>query len=182
MYRIVRGIDISFAHHLRGHAGLCVNLHGHTWKFEVALEAETLSPEGFVLDFGELSQKLLKPCHQLLDHALALGERTWEEIHDDLVPIGRQLIGSRIALHGEDSWQEPEPFSLQGARNAYPGGLKVVVFPFNPTSERIAAWLYALAEAKLADDRVKVAFARVYESLHPVESVATYWPGPRAQP
>jgi len=52
--------------------------------------------------------------------------------------------------------------------------LKVCVFPFSPTSERLAAWLFGLARSELADGRVRVDFARVYETLHPVESVAEY--------
>ena len=54
--------------------------------------------------------------------------------------------------------------------------MKVAVFPFNPTSEKIARWLYEAADAELSDDRVQISFARVYETLHPVEAVAEYWP------
>ncbi|MET0413201.1 MAG: 6-carboxytetrahydropterin synthase, partial [Polyangiaceae bacterium] len=42
MYRITTGIHIHFAHHIRGHAGPCISIHGHTWKFEVTLVAEEL--------------------------------------------------------------------------------------------------------------------------------------------
>ncbi|MCZ7684612.1 MAG: 6-carboxytetrahydropterin synthase [Sandaracinaceae bacterium] len=50
------------------------------------------------------------------------------------------------------------------------------VFPFAPTSERLAEWLYALAKERLADERVRVVSTRVYETLHPVESIAEYVP------
>ena len=52
--------------------------------------------------------------------------------------------------------------------------MKVTVFPFSPTSERIAQWLYNAAVDKIEDERVKVTFARIYETLHPVEAVAEY--------
>ncbi|MFW6023956.1 MAG: hypothetical protein ACOC9O_04340, partial [Myxococcota bacterium] len=65
---------------------------------------------------------------------------------------------------------------LAGAETRYPGGLKVAVFPFSPTSERLAEWLYGLAASRLEDDRVRVAYGRIYETLHPVESVAEYRP------
>ena len=68
----------------------------------------------------------------------------------------------------------PEP--LAGARNEHPGGMKVAVFPFPPTSERLAAWLYELARSRLEDDRVRVRLTRVYETMHPVHSVAEYCP------
>lgn len=174
MYRIHRSVDISFAHHVRGHAGACINVHGHTWKLEVGLRAAELDAEGFVVDFGRLKREVLEPCHRLLDHALALGEASFGETEAALAALGTQLVASREAVHGRPMPTEPEPMELGGARLAYPGGMKVCVFPFPPTSERLAQWLYGLSADKLADDRVQVDFARVYETLHPVESVAEY--------
>jgi 6-pyruvoyltetrahydropterin/6-carboxytetrahydropterin synthase len=175
MYRIHRSIDISFSHHVRGHTGACVNLHGHTWKFEVGLQAPTLDAEGFVLDFGRLSSEVLRPAHRLLDHALAVGSETYAEVEAALVPLGEQLYASRRIVHGDAARFDDDRTSLElaGAFNRFPGGLKVCVFPFNPSSERLAEWLYGLA-SRLADDRVSVAYARIYETLHPVESVAEY--------
>ena len=61
MYAIHRSIDVSFAHHVRGHSGACINIHGHTWKFEVEVAAEELDREGFVVDFGRLRSEVLEP-------------------------------------------------------------------------------------------------------------------------
>ena len=66
---------------------------------------------------------------------------------------------------------------LAGARNEFPGDIKVSVFPFAPTSERLAEWLYRLSKERMADERVEVLSTRVYETLHPVESIAEYVPG-----
>jgi 6-pyruvoyl-tetrahydropterin synthase len=179
VYRIHRSVDISFAHHVRGHRGACINLHGHTWKFEVGLKARELDRSGFVVDFGELSSRVLRPCHALLDHALAVGEATFADIGEQLEPLGVGLLASREAVHGPGAVTasdapRPESKRLGGAELRHPGGLKVCVFPFSPTSERLAAWLFELADAELASDRVQIDFARVYETLHPVESVAEY--------
>lgn len=177
MYRASSAIHIHFAHHVRGHAGPCISLHGHTWKFEVVLEAAELDKEGFVVDFDQLHAKVLAPCFELLDHSLALGEATWTETRELLAPLGRKLVDSRRAIHGQLGETPPvlaEP--LEGARNELPGGIKVTVFPFTPTSERLAHWLHDVASARFADARVGVACARIYESLHPAEAVAEYWP------
>ena len=177
MYRIHRSVDISFAHHVRGHSGACINLHGHTWKFEVGLAAATLDREGFVVDFGVLKSRVLEPCHALLDHALAVGAETFEETGGVLEGLGVQLLASRHAVHGEGAPPaHRRPMQLAGAELRYPGGLKVCVFPFNPTSERLAEWLFGLASSTLATERVRVDFGRVYETLHPVESVAEFRP------
>ena len=173
MYRIFKSIDIDFSHHVHGHLGACINVHGHTWKFEVGLEAETLTEEGFVVDFKHLKLGVLKPCEALLDHALALGQATFERVEGDLERLGAELLATRP--DGADV-KPSETVHLGGARNHYPGGMKVAVFPFNPTSERLAQWLYEVADQALTDGRVSVSYGRIYETLHPVESVAEYAP------
>lgn len=172
MYRIRKSIDVDFAHHVRGHLGPCINLHGHTWKLEVEVAARSLDAQGFVIDFSVLKRKVLTPCHQLLDHALAIGAETFREIEGELTATGRKLLLSRGPAHCEEG--APTELSLHGARSAFPGGMKLAVFPFSPTSERIAEWLFGLAQSELADARVQVALARVYETLHPVEAVAEF--------
>lgn len=175
MFRITKGIHIHFAHHVRGHRGACISLHGHTWMFEVTLGAETLDAEGFVRDFGDIRSLLLEPAHTLLDHSLALGEETWAETKDELAALGTKLVTSRELIHGErGELQKHADGPLAGARNEMPGSIKVAVFPFSPTSERLAEWLYALAKERFEDGRVKVLRARIYETLHPTESIAEF--------
>jgi 6-pyruvoyl-tetrahydropterin synthase len=176
MYRLIKGIDIDFSHHVRGHAGPCINIHGHTWRFEVVLAAHELNADGFVLDFKELKTRVLEPCHRLLDHALAVGESTWNESKDGLAVVGRALVDSRLTRHGTIDTQPRPPMSLHEARLEYPGDMKVAVFPFAPTSERLAKWLFELASAQLSDERVQVRLGRIYETQRPVESIAEYGP------
>jgi 6-pyruvoyl-tetrahydropterin synthase len=177
MYRIESGIFIDFSHHVRGHSGPCISLHGHTWKFVLLLGARELDREGFVLDFDTLHDQVLKPCHQLLDHSLALGRQSFEENVAALTALGQNLVGSRHETLGSTG---DLPFTLNGefsgARNELPGGIKVAVFPFFPTSERLAEWLYGVAQDRVADSRVSVLRARVYESTHPLEMFAEYVP------
>ncbi len=177
MYRIQKGIHVHFAHHVRGHKGACISVHGHTWKLEVTLSSRELDAEGFVRDFGDLRRDVLEPAHRLLDHSLAIGADTWEETKAALESLGDALVASREIVHGHRG--EPQstlPGVLGGARNELPGGIKVTVFPFAPTSERIAEWLYRVSAERMADERVRVVCARVYETLHPVESIAEYFP------
>jgi 6-pyruvoyltetrahydropterin/6-carboxytetrahydropterin synthase len=175
LFRIRRSVDIHFAHHIRGHDGACINLHGHTWKFEIGVEADELDEQGFVIDFARIRAELLTPCYQLLDHALAIGELTFREVESDLASLGEKLLSSRAGLPTERGDARVD-LELSGARTAYPGGMKVTVFPFSPTSERLAEWLYSHAASVLDDERVRVSYGRIYETLHPVESVAEYSP------
>ncbi len=177
MYSVTTGIHIHFAHHVRGHLGPCISLHGHTWLLQVTLEANELDNQGFVADFDLLYERVLTPCHQLLDHSLAIGQATFSEIEGPMSEVGRQLVASRTVLHGhKGETQEYFDGELAGAKNQLPGGIKVCVFPFTPTSERLAEWLYRVAETQMGDDRVRVSRARVYETLQPMESYADYVP------
>ncbi|MEM9695524.1 MAG: 6-carboxytetrahydropterin synthase [Myxococcota bacterium] len=177
MYTITSSIYIEFGHHVRGHDGPCISIHGHTWRFEVLVAARELDPQGFVIDFDRLTPEVLTPCHALLDHGLAMAASTWEEIGPDLARIGEKLIATRTQFHGTIGPRQPGlEGQLNGARNEWPGGIKVAVFPFIPTSERLAQWLFEVADSTLRDDRVHIAAARVYESMHPVELVAEYRP------
>jgi 6-pyruvoyl-tetrahydropterin synthase len=178
MYEITIGIHIHFAHHVRGHLGPCISLHGHTWLFQVTLAARSLDAQGFVADFDVLHEKVLSPCHALLDHSLALGEETYAEVAAGLATVGGALVESRNVLFGHLGETQPMlSGELNGAKNQRPGGIKVCVFPFTPTSERIAQWLHGVAKQAISDDRVSVKRARVFETLHPVESYADYVEG-----
>ncbi len=180
MYQITKNIHAHFSHHVRGHRGACISLHGHTWKLEVTIAADELDREGFVRDFGDVRALVLEPCHRLLDHSLALGEATWAEAQAELVALGQQLVRSREIVHGSlgDAQAHLEG-ELAGARNEMPGGIKVAVFPFSPTSERLAEWLFRVATERLADGRVSVVRSRVYETLHPGEAIAEWIPRAR---
>jgi len=180
MYKITTGIHIQFAHHIRGHTGPCVSIHGHTWKFEVSLTAPELDAQGFVIDFAELDERVLTPCHRLLDHSLAMGEASYAENHAALAQLGKSLLEARRETLGHlGSPQVGLDDVLGGARNERPGGIKLAVFPFSPTSERLARWLYDVAQARVSDGRVRVAAARVFETLHPVDAIAEYVPAER---
>lgn len=174
-YRATCGTYVQFAHHVRGHRGPCISLHGHTWRFEVTLEASTLDAEGFVVDFDRVHEEVLDPTFALLDHSLALGEASWSETQALIEPLGAALVGSRREILGHLG-ECPKGLSgaLNGARNEYPGGIKLAIFPFTPTSERLAEWLAGVAHRVLVDDRVRVRSGRIYESLHPAESVAEF--------
>jgi 6-pyruvoyltetrahydropterin/6-carboxytetrahydropterin synthase len=54
MYELTIKTEFSSAHNLRGYDGACERLHGHNWRVEVSIEAESTGEMGFVMDFKEL--------------------------------------------------------------------------------------------------------------------------------
>lgn len=55
------------AHHLTAYRGPAEAVHGHSWRVEVALEAEALDGEGMAFDFIE-AQESLAALAARLDH------------------------------------------------------------------------------------------------------------------
>ena len=55
------------AHYLRGYAGKCSRLHGHTWMVEMAAQGEALNELGMLVDFKDLN-RLLQETLEPLDH------------------------------------------------------------------------------------------------------------------
>ncbi len=67
MYELTVSSHFSGAHRLRYLHGKCEELHGHNWKIEVSLISSKLNPEGIVIDFTILKQKLERIL-KTLDH------------------------------------------------------------------------------------------------------------------
>lgn len=57
-YTISKAFTFSAAHRLTGLPAdhPCARLHGHNYRFETVLEADHLSPVGFVRDYTEMAQ------------------------------------------------------------------------------------------------------------------------------
>jgi len=67
MYEVKVTSEFNGAHRLRRYKGKCEELHGHNWKVEVVLGAESLDDKGMIIDFKELKKRLEKVLDGL-DH------------------------------------------------------------------------------------------------------------------
>lgn len=63
--------DIPFAHRQWKHKGHCNLIHGHNWSFKFTFAAHQLDDNGFVVDFGSLTE-LKNRLKLSFDHALVL--------------------------------------------------------------------------------------------------------------
>ena len=67
MYELLVEDTFDAAHALQGYEGPCENLHGHTWKVQVALQGEKLNKIGLLEDFKTI-KKVLKDILAAYDH------------------------------------------------------------------------------------------------------------------
>ena len=73
-------VELTFdaGHRLLDYPGNCGVPHGHTYKAEIMLGADSLDKLGFVLDFTELKDVVGKWVHDHWDHGFLLNNRDQE--------------------------------------------------------------------------------------------------------
>jgi len=70
MFHIFIKSHFSAGHHLRGYPGNCERPHGHNWKVEVTVKADSLDNLGMGLDFKALKNEVNKVLDTLDHHDL----------------------------------------------------------------------------------------------------------------
>jgi len=105
MYELMVNSRFSAAHNLRDCGGKCEGLHGHNWRVEVFVRAESLGKGGMVLDFRILRQEIEKVLEALDHHYLNdlpyfqkeepssenIARYIYEALEDRLRPYGQRL-------------------------------------------------------------------------------------------
>jgi 6-pyruvoyltetrahydropterin/6-carboxytetrahydropterin synthase len=95
MYRIGINGGFASAHFLRGYAGTCEALHGHNYKVEAVVTADSLDDVGLGIDFRRLREKLGGVLAEL-DHRLLNDLPEFAEQNPSAELISR-LIFRRLA-------------------------------------------------------------------------------------
>jgi 6-pyruvoyltetrahydropterin/6-carboxytetrahydropterin synthase len=67
MYELMVEGSFDAAHQLIGYEGPCENLHGHTWKVQVAVTGKKLNKLGMLIDFKEI-KTVVNAIINKLDH------------------------------------------------------------------------------------------------------------------
>jgi len=127
------------AHALHNYDGLCKNIHGHTYRFQVTLIGtpitETGNPKlGMVIDFSTLKKIVHANIVNVFDHALVVNadhaisrsafpyqedrkfiELPFQPTAENLVHYFAQLIQPELpdglALHSSRLWETPTSFA-----------------------------------------------------------------------
>ena len=72
MYEISRNLSFCYGHRLIDHPGKCAHLHGHNGHVEVTLTSSQLDPQGMVVDFQVIRERLGAWIDATLDHRMIL--------------------------------------------------------------------------------------------------------------
>lgn len=124
-FQAVRTVTIDAAHQLQGldvgHP--CARVHGHTYKFTVAVSSAVLDSTGMVLDFGILAAPIKSLEHQNLNEfvnqptAENLAQYVWDEIERRVLrPLNQGEPPAKQARLDFITVQETENCSVTLAR------------------------------------------------------------------
>ncbi len=93
-------IEISFdsGHRLLDYPGKCAFPHGHTYRAEIFLQAQSLDPLGLVYDFTELKDRVKAWIDNHWDHAFLVNSQDTELI-SGLAPASK----GRLYLFNEEN-------------------------------------------------------------------------------
>lgn len=83
--RITKQFTFEMAHALSDYDGLCKNIHGHSYHFDVTVKGTpdqniTSSKQGMLIDFSDLKKIVREKIIDCFDHALLLNEKTDTEL------------------------------------------------------------------------------------------------------
>jgi 6-pyruvoyltetrahydropterin/6-carboxytetrahydropterin synthase len=76
MYEVTKEVTFDAAHLLYDHAGLCKNLHGHTYKLQVSLQSASRNSQGMVVDFAEVKSLIQKNILDIFDHSFICNQQS----------------------------------------------------------------------------------------------------------
>ncbi len=72
MFTITKEVYFCYGHRLMKHPGKCRNIHGHSVKAAISIEANSLDSQGMVRDFSEVQQAASNFIDKHLDHNFLL--------------------------------------------------------------------------------------------------------------
>jgi 6-pyruvoyltetrahydropterin/6-carboxytetrahydropterin synthase len=155
---ITKEIGFDAGHRVPSHEGMCRNPHGHRYRVEVScvgtiIEEEGHPAQGMLIDFSELKGLMNQYVHDVLDHGFIVYQ------YDLLM---RYLFDPRCNTSLNDEMFEQ---ALH---------FKIIVFPYIPTAENIARWIWEQLEAPIEgsfNEHLRLAQVDVWETP---TSKATY--------
>ena len=90
MYRMTVETHFSAAHRIRGYAGPCCQLHGHTYRVVVHLAGSELDELGMLIDYAEV-KRALAAVLQPFDHGYLNDVPPFDTVNPTSEAVAREL-------------------------------------------------------------------------------------------
>lgn len=130
------------AHAILGYAGVCKNIHGHSYELQVTVSSgdtgdEYIPAPGFVLDFKELKKLVIATVIETFDHKLVLS-RDYLAKNPDIHSLENLVI-----WEAEPSAENLLVYMKQILYEKIPDELKLVQLKLYETKDSYAEWIYS---------------------------------------
>lgn len=135
---VTKEITFDCAHMLSGHRGKCANLHGHTYKVQVAVvgmpKRDEGSDYGMVIDFGDLKDVLQSCIVDKFDHAVIFSAESFRnEAEKELLDWVRKYNMRHHIMHGRTTSEMMACEMQRDISNA----LRHINIPFDHVAVRV---------------------------------------------
>ena len=96
--RVTKQFKFETGHAIYGYDGLCKNVHGHSFKFDVTIIGQPINDpdhvkNGMVIDFGDLKTIVNQEIVDPFDHATVLNVNSpHKEIADEMESRGHKIL------------------------------------------------------------------------------------------
>lgn len=143
---MTREFHFEMAHHLQGHDGLCVNIHGHSYRLTATLRGTPLNEpgnpkDGMVVDFSDFKTLVEKAALNVLDHALVLRDNTEsQEVKRALLKIGVEKV---VLLPDQPTCENVLLFIRDNLLGLMPAELELTQLKLRETANTSAEWRIA---------------------------------------
>lgn len=148
MITVTRYHDFSCGHRVVGHEGKCKLLHGHNYRVHFTAVASVLDSVGRVVDFSVLKSTLCQWLEDNWDHRFL----AWSE--------------DPVLFHLGSASDHDDVNEVIGA--------SIVFVPFNPTAERMAAYLLEVIGPNVLPGHVRLTEVMI-EETRKCSAKATIW-------
>lgn len=118
MYTMSRSVYTETAHMLINHQRGCSNVHGHSYKWTVTLEAADLVKD-MVMDFGQLKE-IMEEVILPYDHILLVDQKTFDTVISPEMKLVMKVVVYPVRPTAENMarivWQKIGPMLPPGVR------------------------------------------------------------------
>lgn len=128
---VAKTFTMESAHHLPNYAGKCANLHGHSYRLEVAVSgnARGLDESGILVDFGLLKSIVKRRVVDVYDHkclndffdvpsAEVMVSKFFRDIKEEVVKLDGTLpVGMNLRLEYVRLWETATCFAEMRAES-----------------------------------------------------------------
>lgn len=134
MITVTKTVRFDAAHILTNHAGMCRNLHGHTYRVDVSVAQDPADAGDMVIDFKDLKRLVHETVCERFDHAFIYNTASAAECE----------IGAVVERHGMRTVALPFRSTAENLSRHFFEALK----PRLPTLAAVRVWETADSSAE----------------------------------